>query len=109
MTPCRRAVAALPTIARSMSLTSPGPANAAVSFRSVSKRYGGSRGSVQALDGVSFDIEPGEFFGLLGPNGAGKTTLISAELGISPGNLYYHYPAKDELINSLFEDRKSVV
>lgn len=31
-----------------------------------------------------------------------STTLISAELGISPGNLYYHYPAKDELINSLF-------
>ena len=31
-----------------------------------------------------------------------STTLISAELKISPGNLYYHYPAKDELINSLF-------
>jgi AcrR family transcriptional regulator len=31
-----------------------------------------------------------------------STTLISAELNISPGNLYYHYPAKDELINSLF-------
>ena len=32
-----------------------------------------------------------------------STTLISAELGISPGNLYYHYPAKEELINALFE------
>jgi len=32
-----------------------------------------------------------------------STTLISAELDISPGNLYYHYPAKDELINSLFD------
>jgi AcrR family transcriptional regulator len=31
-----------------------------------------------------------------------STTLISAEMKISPGNLYYHYPAKDELINSLF-------
>ena len=31
-----------------------------------------------------------------------STTLISAEMGISPGNLYYHFPAKDELINSLF-------
>ena len=31
-----------------------------------------------------------------------STTLISAELHISPGNLYYHYPAKDELINQLF-------
>ena len=32
-----------------------------------------------------------------------STTAISAELGISPGNLYYHYPAKDELVNALFE------
>ena len=32
-----------------------------------------------------------------------STTLISAELEISPGNLYYHYPAKDELINALFD------
>lgn len=31
-----------------------------------------------------------------------STTLISAELRISPGNLYYHYPAKEELINTLF-------
>src|SRR3990167_4841029 len=32
-----------------------------------------------------------------------STTLIPAELNISPGNLYYHYPGKDELINSLFD------
>jgi AcrR family transcriptional regulator len=32
-----------------------------------------------------------------------STTLISAEMNISPGNLYYHYPAKDELTNSLFD------
>ncbi len=32
-----------------------------------------------------------------------STTLISAEMGISPGNLYYHYPAKDELITRLFD------
>lgn len=31
-----------------------------------------------------------------------STTLISAEMNISPGNLYYHYPAKEELVNSLF-------
>ncbi|MBU1357819.1 MAG: TetR/AcrR family transcriptional regulator [Gammaproteobacteria bacterium] len=32
-----------------------------------------------------------------------STTLVAAELRISPGNLYYHYPAKDELINRLYE------
>lgn len=32
-----------------------------------------------------------------------STTLISAEMSISPGNLYYHYPAKEALINALFE------
>jgi AcrR family transcriptional regulator len=33
-----------------------------------------------------------------------STTLISAELSISPGNLYYHFPAKDELVNALFAE-----
>lgn len=32
-----------------------------------------------------------------------STTAISAALGISPGNLHYHYPAKDELVNALFQ------
>jgi len=32
-----------------------------------------------------------------------STTLIAGELGISPGNLYYHYPAKEALLNALFD------
>ena len=59
----------------------------AISFQSVSKSFQSSRGApgpaVHALNHVSFDIQPGEFFGLLGPNGAGKTTLISILAGLS--------------------------
>ena len=59
----------------------------AVSFEQVTKVYpdvrGGAHGGLRALDGVSFDIEAGEFFGLLGPNGAGKTTLISVLAGLA--------------------------
>jgi AcrR family transcriptional regulator len=32
-----------------------------------------------------------------------STSVISSELRISPGNLYYHYPSKDELVNRLFD------
>jgi ABC-2 type transport system ATP-binding protein len=55
----------------------------AISFQNVTKTYSGARGATRALDDVSFDIQPGEFFGLLGPNGAGKTTLISILAGLT--------------------------
>ena len=55
----------------------------AISFQQVSKTFSTPRGALQALDAVSLDIAPGEFFGLLGPNGAGKTTLISILAGLS--------------------------
>ena len=52
---------------------------AAIDVRDVTKRFG----RVQAIDGVSLQVESGEFFGLLGPNGAGKTTLISILAGLA--------------------------
>ncbi len=41
-----------------------------------------SYGDVQALDGLTFEVERGAFFGLLGPNGAGKTTFINVLVGL---------------------------
>ena len=55
----------------------------AVRFQSVTKTFASAGRTVHALQGVSFDIQEGEFFGLLGPNGAGKTTLISILAGLS--------------------------
>ncbi|MEU0509370.1 ATP-binding cassette domain-containing protein [Amycolatopsis sp. NPDC006125] len=44
----------------------------------LSKRYG----SVVALDGISFEVAPGELFGFVGSNGAGKTTTMRIVLGV---------------------------
>ena len=40
-------------------------------------------GDNRAIDGVSFDLEPGSIYGLLGPNGSGKTTLIRLLTGLA--------------------------
>ena len=55
----------------------------AIKLDNLQKTYRSPRGDVQALKGVSFEIEPGEFFGLLGPNGAGKSTLINILAGVT--------------------------
>src|ERR687892_50452 len=56
---------------------------AAVEVRDLVKVYPRPRGgSLRALDGISFWVRAGEFFGFLGPNGAGKTTALEIIEGI---------------------------
>ncbi|MBA3796631.1 MAG: ATP-binding cassette domain-containing protein, partial [Chloroflexi bacterium] len=56
----------------------PGAATAVIDAQDLRKRYG----PVQAVDGVSFQVQRGEIFGMLGPNGAGKTTTVEMLEGL---------------------------
>lgn len=49
-----------------------------LNIQNLVKKYG----DLTAVDGLTFDIKPGEIFGLLGPNGAGKTSAISCIVGL---------------------------
>ncbi len=49
-----------------------------LSVRGLTRRFGG----VVALDGLSFDLDPGRILGLIGPNGSGKTTFFNVLTGI---------------------------
>ena len=84
----------------------------AISFQSVSKTYPKTHNqagpAVKALDDVSFDVQPGEFFGLLGPNGAGKTSLISILAGLSrasSGTVTVH---GSDVVNDYAEARRKL-
>ncbi len=60
-------------------MNGPGARVPALRIDDLVKRYG----DFTAVDGISFAVNEGDFFGLLGPNGAGKTTTINAIVGLA--------------------------
>ena len=50
------------------------------------KEFRKTYGNYVAVDGISFDVKPGEIFGLLGPNGAGKTSTLECLEGLRAPN-----------------------
>ena len=57
----------------------------------IQKYYGNKDNITKAIDGISFDVEEGEFIGIMGASGSGKTTLlncISTIDNVSSGHIY---------------------
>ena len=48
----------------------------AITLKDIKKYYGNKKNRIEALSGVSFEVNKGEIFGLIAPDAAGKTSLL---------------------------------
>ncbi len=87
--------------------------NSAVSLRDVSCIFRSGSKAVQAVDRVSLEVQPGEFFTLLGPSGSGKTTCLRMIGGFTlptSGSISIHgqevsqLPPYNRPVNTVFQD-----
>jgi NitT/TauT family transport system ATP-binding protein len=85
----------------------PLPTRPAISIRDLRKMFG----QLVAIDGVSVDIAPGEFFMIVGPSGCGKTTLLRILAGldsVTSGTIEIETPSSQRPVNSMIFQGDSI-
>ncbi len=79
-----------------------------IAFDQVYKVYGRGESEVRALDGVSFQIQAGEFVAVMGPSGSGKSTTMNI-LGCLDAPTAGHYYFKGQDVGSLSRDGRALL
>jgi NitT/TauT family transport system ATP-binding protein len=85
----------------------PLPTRPAIRIRDLRKTFG----QLIAIDGVSLDIAPGEFFMIVGPSGCGKTTLLRILAGlesVTSGAIEIETPSSHRPVNSMIFQGDSI-
>lgn len=79
-----------------------------IQIKNLKKIYASGDAETKALDGVTFDIEKGEFVAIMGPSGSGKSTLLHL-LGFLDNPTSGKYKFEGKNIESYTEDEKAMV